>query len=407
MLGWFVFDIHDLVDILYTFTLLSRQLRLSMQVHKPRDSLLLLFDPLNTPETPPRNTNSPDSVSSDKENDIPSQQPGELTAFFNRIYKDEHIRQIKSPKGKLIDFEETSFASFTDENKQDEDGVTEECEDTPVSPSLRRIPLADLEVERIVPSTSTVPEEPQIAPPTLSWSESSVTLSPFVTTSTAPSGSTLADVINEINFSALSLADKQEMRDHPQELSCPNITVCPPDVEPSPSIPRAQDISRSSPGVSYLSPITSTNCSGATLRTREHSNTSSNDPRRTSVDLQSSFNLQMQSTEMSFDLLNDKISFLNSSSSSHSLADVDMDDTFDLAKEQLRMEEIASQYMRTPAINIEEDTFDLVKEQRRMEAVLKKYVSINEESLTSVVRDIPRVKELSSYLSFSSGGRIY
>ena len=37
---------------------------------------------------------------------------------------------------------------------------------------------------------------------------------------------------------------------------------------------------------------------------------SPDDPRRTSVDLYSSFHLQMQSAEMSFDLLNDKISFL-------------------------------------------------------------------------------------------------
>ncbi|KIP06255.1 hypothetical protein PHLGIDRAFT_36029, partial [Phlebiopsis gigantea 11061_1 CR5-6] len=103
----------------------------------------------------------------------------------------------------------------------------------------------------------------------------------------------------------------------------------------------------------------------------------------------------MQSSEMSFDLLNDKISFLNMSTPNRSLADADAEnDTFDLAKEQLKMEEIASRYMQPSSINIEEDTFDFVKEQRRMEAGFQKYAPIREESLAEVALEMPRVKEL-------------
>ncbi|KAI0695364.1 hypothetical protein BC835DRAFT_1258103, partial [Cytidiella melzeri] len=66
---------------------------------RPRDSLLYLFDPIARPQTPPRSTGSPDS-SSDKENDNP--RPGQLTAFFNRVYTDTKTTQL--PLGKLIDY---------------------------------------------------------------------------------------------------------------------------------------------------------------------------------------------------------------------------------------------------------------------------------------------------------------
>ena len=364
-----------------------------MQVHKPRDSILSLFDPLVAPGTPPRNTGSPDSTSSDKENDSPNnKQPGETTIFFNRIYKENPVYEAKSPKGKLIDFGEASFVSCGDEGTRGEDGAMSEDEDASMSPFFERRPLADLEIEKTVPSTSTFPDVPPIIPTLCqpSWSESSTTLSTL--TSNPSSATTLADVINEINLSAMTLADK-ENQPVTDKLSCPDITVCPPEVEPAPSIPQVEEILNSPPDQSYLSPVSS----GATRRTSNC--ISPNDPRRASVDLQSAFKLQMQSSDMSFDLLNDKISFLNPAGLGCSLAEADAnDDTFDLAKEQLQMEEIASRYMRSTAINVDEDTFDFVKEQQRMEAVLRKYVPINEESLPSVMPDVPRVKDFSQYL---------
>ncbi|KZT67421.1 hypothetical protein DAEQUDRAFT_641750, partial [Daedalea quercina L-15889] len=71
---------------------------------KPRNSILYLFDPLESLTTP-RRDRSPDSGSSDKENDV---QPGEVTVFFNRIYTSQKNVAPKTPNGKLIDFGDTT-----------------------------------------------------------------------------------------------------------------------------------------------------------------------------------------------------------------------------------------------------------------------------------------------------------
>jgi hypothetical protein len=77
-----------------------------MTALRPRNSLLALFDPLARPDTPPRPTSSPDSAS-DKENDNP--EPGPVSAFFNRVYKDTNIQQ--KPIGTLIDYADISMGS--------------------------------------------------------------------------------------------------------------------------------------------------------------------------------------------------------------------------------------------------------------------------------------------------------
>ncbi|KAJ2969291.1 hypothetical protein NUW54_g12999 [Trametes sanguinea] len=67
---------------------------------------------------------------------------------------------------------------------------------------------------------------------------------------------------------------------------------------------------------------------GSTLRPPETlTQLSPDDPRRTSVDLYSSFHLQMQSVDMSFDLLNDKISFLGNGQDSFWAGGESGDDT--------------------------------------------------------------------------------
>ncbi|PCH42120.1 hypothetical protein WOLCODRAFT_72072, partial [Wolfiporia cocos MD-104 SS10] len=70
--------------------------------NKPRNSILHLFDPLVSPATPRRDA-SPDSGSSDKENDLPP-APGEVTVFFNRIYtSNRNAAPPSTPQGPLID----------------------------------------------------------------------------------------------------------------------------------------------------------------------------------------------------------------------------------------------------------------------------------------------------------------
>lgn len=381
-----------------------------MTTFKPRESIISLFDPLGGPDTPPRNTNSPDSLASDKENDGPGNPPGQLTVFFNRVYKGLPPSVAKLPKGKLIDFGDASFESCEDGDmldKREEDAI--EGVEVGRSPLSRRIPLADIELERIPPpqTPQTIPEHSaeRSAEERKALQSMDAILSPFAPLTTAPCISPFADVINSINLSAMTIGEAPQPPSNAGDLDCPNITICPPDaeVEMALSSPRVQTIADLPADNVFLSPSAQTSTPAvasafnASRRTHTLSHTSPSDPRRASVDLQSSFNLHMQSMDMSFDLLNDKISFLNSSSSSQTLADADMnDDTFDLAKEQLEMEAIAARYMKQPTINIEEDTLDIAKEQQRMEAGLKKYADISEESLTGVLREVPRVKELST-----------
>lgn len=67
--------------------------------------------------------------------------------------------------------------------------------------------------------------------------------------------------------------------------------------------------------------------------------TSSHDPKRRSIDLYSSFQLQLQSEDASFDLLNDKISFLASGSGMESFMNaMEGDDSFDMDIEEANME---------------------------------------------------------------------
>lgn len=362
-----------------------------MNTYNPRDSVLYLFDPLATPDskTPPRNTGSPESLqASDKENDGPA--PGEVTAFFNRVYKLPNA--LKSPKGKLIDFGETNVEQedFEDDIENDENGY-----DLPPSPSLHRRPLADIEIERAPPHGVSVPpticeeqDQPGLSPsePENVHSRSGV--------SVAPSGAPLANVINSINLSAMSImasSTTSERHGAADASNCPNITVYPPDMESESPTPREPETrSREGP---YLSPEAIPVV--YPLTRRPNPSTSAFDPRRTSVDLQSSFSMHLQSSEMSFDLLNDKISFLSNHSESFwpGMSDIDLEeDTFDLAKEQMKMEEIAKKY---GSRSIDEDTFDMTKEKQKMEALVRKYGSIQEQSLETVVEEMPRVKELS------------
>lgn len=68
-------------------------------------------------------------------------------------------------------------------------------------------------------------------------------------------------------------------------------------------------------------------------------NTSSHDISRFSVDLYASFQMQMQSEDLSFDLLSDKMSFFNSRAGLESfLSAVEDDPSFDLETERIKME---------------------------------------------------------------------
>ncbi|PIL35499.1 hypothetical protein GSI_02227 [Ganoderma sinense ZZ0214-1] len=284
---------------------------------KPRDSVLYLFDPLQSPITPHRDSSSSDLSASDKENDVP---PGDVTLFFDRMYALPKLQpaQVLTPKGKLIDIGDTPAPSdhlWDGSDGSDADGEQSESDAEGcgvVSPSRR--PFAELDVEHTPrPLDSARRFKAPAFGIALSPSQGSNPLPALLVP--APQTSPLADVVNSINFSAMSLSAESTSTDthlnHTQEAECsrtsrpsspfPEINVCAPE---TPSMEHF-DVPKGCEHAAIPTMVPPSH-----LRPTCHlTQLPPDDPRRTSVDLYSSFHLQMQSEEMSFDLLNDKISF--------------------------------------------------------------------------------------------------
>ncbi|KAM5532588.1 hypothetical protein V8D89_013714 [Ganoderma adspersum] len=284
---------------------------------KPRDSVLYLFDPLQSPTTPRRDSSSSDLSASDKENDVP---PGDVTLFFDRMYAipKQQPAQVYTPKGKLIDIGDTPAPSdhlWDGSDGSDADGEQSESDAEGcglISPSRR--PFAELDVEH---TPRPLDSARRFKPPAFGFalppSQDSNPLPTLLVP--APQTSPLADVVNSINFSTASLSEQSTPTDlhpnHTQEAEhssssrpsspFPEINVCAPE---TPSI-KHFDVPKD-----HEHPANPTMVPASHLRpTSRLTQLPLDDPRRTSVDLYSSFHLQMQSEEMSFDLLNDKISF--------------------------------------------------------------------------------------------------
>lgn len=279
---------------------------------KPRNSVLYLFDPLHQAPSTPRRDSSDDCGPSDKENDIP---PGDLTVFFNRTFASHKQAQAQAltPQGKLIDFGETPTTErlwdAAEHDGSDADGEQSESDAESggvLSPS--RVPFAELDVEHTPrPQESKEPLKALVfANPSLpSQCPLPALLGP------APQNSPLAEVINSINFSSMSLSESisassslpaQEteiVHAAPSRPSSPfpEINVCAPQTPVTEGFDTSQEQYDPPTAASHLRPPTSL------------TQLSSEDQRRTSVDLYSSFHMQMESTDMSFDLLNDKVSF--------------------------------------------------------------------------------------------------
>ncbi|CCL98647.1 uncharacterized protein FIBRA_00649 [Fibroporia radiculosa] len=330
--------------------------------YKPRNSVLYLFDPLRSPSTPRREP-SPDSGSSDKENDIP---PGEITVFFNRIYTTRNDVVKEASKGPLIDFGDTtvdesanveSNVSSEQESKRGElSGDDPDCGDINLNSdsSSRRVPLADIQLDDPFKMC-----ESQVEAVVLADQDSS----PPHTVTAAPAGAPLAEVINSINLSSMTLSpsrifsaraavsapipeqdgsadpvteDTEDTISIP--LSFPHITVSSPSPSESDSLTES-DLPPTSDSPSDRLFASSSAAVPPTLRPPSSNTISPNDPRRTSVDLHASFSMHMQSAEMSFDLLNDKISFLGHGADSFWMGgQADPDSDFDLDEEERQME---------------------------------------------------------------------
>lgn len=355
--------------------------------NKPRNSVLYLFDPLESVTTP-RRDGSPDSISSsDKENDV---QPGEVTMFFNRIYTSHKNVAPKTPNGKLIDFGDTTTDDvwgLEEENAPSSAGVLDTAKQ-PVETTSDRIPLADIEIEE-----PTQPIHTEAAPATSPFGEEE-DAAPLRSVSAAPTGAPLADVINSINLSAMDIsgseppsplanrsplpplkeeadADDSDAEDEDFEARHgePEDTVCIPllitvssptgTYEESNSLTDMVLPPSSESPTDRLFASSNVDVPPPTRRPLLKTRVANDDPRRASVDLQASFSMQMQSAEMSFDLLNDRISF--QAGDSMWVGGDDEDEAFDMAAEMKKMEAAANAFERAEQVKKDDMTMEIGK----------------------------------------------
>ena len=275
-----------------------------------------MFDPLmaDSPSTPKREESNASPDNSDKENDAP-RDPLSLSQYFNRTYHVKSLQTPGTPNGKLIDFGDTSMeegdelvllgpsavakeAPLDDgdappsthllidpHEENDTENITSFPSNGPfVTPQNRRI-LGDIDVDALQPPKPPVKQGAlKISFLTAASSESSPAEAP--TTSVASSNP------------------------NPESASSgPVITLYPPTFDSIPPTSSAPQISDKVDN--YLSPQLPHTAAGFTPR--RSSLSSEYAPNRVSMDLQSSFQLQLQNGDYSFNLINDKVPFLESS----------------------------------------------------------------------------------------------
>ncbi|KAJ8587004.1 hypothetical protein M405DRAFT_864130 [Rhizopogon salebrosus TDB-379] len=329
-----------------------------------------------------------------------------MTAFFNRTYKTEskHYSPVVL-RSRLIDvgdvtmMDETAdlFSGLTieDELEDDVDNMslvhehmdfdeqdslatprsspprqTLNSAQTPLSlssahtPTLHclRTPFADISLDatpvprKVAKPTPSSYEDPipgieQYSSPATAIRATHVTL--------APAGSPLASVINAINFTEHKVPSKEvTLPTIPEVVVAGEESLGSSTAQLSPSPSTALLTHTQVPELMPPAPIVSfshqhqTSHSRETLaapvarprpRARAHTTSSPGfDPRRSSVDLQSSFNMQLQCPESSFDLLNDRISFFGGDT-------IDADD-FDMQAEEEIMEALAKRIKEKDAL---------------------------------------------------------
>jgi hypothetical protein len=271
-------------------------------MNRPRESLLSLFDPLANaePTSTPGSRDSVDLSSSDKENNSPPPPKAAgtnpaltMTKFFDRTYnrsKDFHHQPKPLPNGALIDVD-LSMMDDMDELVSDEDsGMDAELEGT--------------DAENSAPVAA---------------KKSLIT----------PRRRVLADIVTEDAATPFGLLDVTPVGfKHFQQLVEPSSEafLLVPTLSPRPlrSVncnPEALSV-QSPPLIAVHSP---TSASFPFHRRQSHSPSAAQRGRRESLDLHTSFNMNLRDT--SFDLLNDRISFIGCDSmiGCESMGDIEFD----------------------------------------------------------------------------------
>lgn len=331
---------------------------------RPRSSILDLFDPLALQDSS-RDTPSPDS---DKENCLDSD-----LSFFGRPAKAPSPVRLKR---RLIDvgditIDDPTIHPMLTEEDELEDSMCDDDSDTMTLRIPIVTPARDITVQKVTPSHAG-PRTPlaelsidcdmtpivrtkmyRRQPPPSAFASSDAILPASSETSS------FAFVIDAVTASGVSFAGSSRPssdcelanEDQPENLtSCkietPQGTIIPinepsnaisalsldthPEKDtPQPVVPESLSES-SDTSISIEHPR-------STLRSSPPT-TSSQDKKRQSIDLCTSFHLQLQSEEASFDLLNDKISLFASMGSMDSFLNGMEDDDFDVAIEEAKLQ---------------------------------------------------------------------
>jgi hypothetical protein len=264
-------------------------LRPSSTMNRPRPSVLQLFDPLST-----RDVHSPDS---DKENSLPDD-------FFLQIHV-KHPSPVRLTR-RLVEVGDITVDDRADHSDSDgEGGDEEEDEDDTIGPypaPTPRTPLGEVTFDR------------EVTPMRSKMYRRKANISPRVTSNPAPDDYAFASVINAVNASAFHAP--------------PSVVISSPDESPSSSNGDSDILSTSIATLSLATPTgsliadttlafpTPSEASTSLLPIAQPpSSMTSCSEDYSSTDPHSSFALHMDTNpaETSFDLLNDKISFLGHS----------------------------------------------------------------------------------------------
>ena len=320
-----------------------------------------MFDPLMA--TPKREESSASPDNSDKENDVPP-DPLSLTQYFNRTYHVKDFEQPFTPKGKLIDFGDVSIdegdelvlpgpSTVATEVHLDSGAVHPsaplkmdhhdegDAENAPLpsngpfmTPQNRKI-LGDIDVDALQPPK----------PPT---KQGTLKIS-FLTTPN--SGSTPGEV------STANATPSDSENDN--AIPGPVITLYPPtfdSISPASSSPQISDKVDD-----YLSLQPPLSRPAPAFAPRQSPLSSDHASHRVSIDLQSSLQLQLQNNDYNFNLMNDKVSFLESS---QDFTFPESDEDMDVIAEDVSVDEmLKSLSLQDKAVFTEKGALGLISEE--------------------------------------------
>ena len=326
----------------------------SMEPHRPRPSILSLFDPL--------------AFSSNKENDF----VGETSFFHTSDTRNEPQQRVHIPKRRLIDVGDMTLDApdmldlFVDQDDLEHEinqSVAEEEDDnetltfkemakaatpkwsgrhvtsfaTPKSSPTPRTPLAEIPLkDETTPMARKKPfRRPIQVESKISRVEPEATLADtHGVASPESSEKSERTTIRSISTPSIEISTDEATPEGKPAMEGLGSSVCTLNL-PTPSDHDALIADTSMPHiVSPPSPHTSPNLlpppTHTRLRPASNSRAIPSTSSRYSVDLQSSFQLHLSSSESTFDLLNEKISFFSSKDDNDSfLNNLESDDSFD------------------------------------------------------------------------------